>query len=300
MIGPLAHGAKAAKAYGRGCLRSVIAVPLGLLLGVGLVGSLLWLLKGAEGTDDPRYDLAFLVAGAVPGLLLIGVAGIAVGVANWRGRKLDPAFARWRLRGRQSGPVMRGWSGEVEGRGFDAWLSKGPQLQLYLDCEPATRGALLAASRLVEWLNLRVGQREPLAGLPSDLEGLAAYSDDPGWMRRLLDSGAVRDAVRELLHEDSRTSAILTIAPRSIVYTRRYLPLSEVRAETVEAWVGRLGELAREVDRLGPSSDGAEPTRAETWARKDRGRYLNGCLLALLASALLLLAALTAWMLAVH
>ena len=155
-------------------------------------------------------------------------------------------------------------------------------------------------SAAVQWLNRRVGSRAPLTGLPADLDGLAAYCDDPDWMRRLLDHGAAREAIRSLLEGSDRTAAILTLAPRSIVYTRRYFRLNEIRAESVERWVDRLSELAGRIDRLGPSSDAEEPTRMELWARRSRGRYLKGILLGTLGCGLLVLALLTAWMLAVH
>ena len=128
--------------------------------GIALVVTVLVLIRGGDVEPrSPRFTLAL----AMPIIFMAVPDGdrrrVVVAI---RGRRLDRAFAPWRLRGRQAGAVMRSWHGEIDGRVFDAWFHRGPTLELYLACAPATRGAIHRGGVLIRALSRAVESRQPM------------------------------------------------------------------------------------------------------------------------------------------
>lgn len=285
---PAVYEKKVGRAYLRGCLRSLVVMVVGGVLGTAMLATVLVLIRG--GDVEPR-SWRFGLALAVPIIfvaLMLTAAAVVVGI---RARRLDRAFAQWRLRGRQAGGTMRSWHGEIDGRAFDAWCHRGPTLELYLACTPATRGAIHRGGRLTRALSRAVESRQPMDSPPINLEGASCYADDEPWLRRLLVRDNARAAVERLMRETSRAAAAVFVAPNSVRYMRRFHPLAELDADNLGRWVADLAVLAEAVDAAGPSPDGLEPSRLEEWARTSRDRYLNRILLGL---GLLMLLAMTA------
>lgn len=268
-----------ARAYGRGCRRSLLAMLLGGPLGIALVAYALWLAQAPLGPPSRARGALLAVAAFLPVALFLGaVALAAVWVSRRRARPLDDALAPLGARGRQHGPVMRSWHGTLGTRRADAWFGKGPQLELYLDVDAATRLAVGVPGRSGTALARRFG-REPLAGDGLPLPpGAAVYAEDEPWARRLLAVPGVAGALTALLAQDGRTLTSLGIEPASIHYLRRFDPLAELRRERVESWLEHLETVARAVERLGPSLAGETPSRLERWARHHRGRTLRKAL----------------------
>jgi len=287
---------KVGRAYGRGCLRSCLAALVGGVLGVALVAAVLIVARGGDiEPRSPRLALAL----ALPFALMLLVIAAAFLFATLRARRLDRAFAALGLEGRSGGPVLRGWHGEVAaagGRRLDAWVHRGPTLELYLACRPATRGVIHRGGRLIRAVSRMLEGRRPLE--PSPLPGASVYADDPEWLTALLARPAVARAVGELLRETPRAAAALFFAPDAIRYMRRFFPLSELGAEALSGWLAELRTVAEAVDAAGASADAAEPSRLETWSRLRRDRHLIG-ILALIGAIFLLLQAalfLFAWL----
>ncbi len=280
---------KVGQAYLRGCLETVVVGAVGAVFGTALVVTVLLLIRG--GAVEPRSP-RFALALAMPLLFIAVPLAIGVVVVKIRAHRLDRAFAPWRLRGRQAGAVMRSWHGEIDGRTFNAWFHKGPTLELYLACTPATRGAVHRGGGLIRALSKAIGSREPMDPSPLDLEGTSVYADDPRWMRRLLDRDDARESIVELMRETRRSAAGVFVAPNAVRYLRKFLPLAELNADNLRRWVGELGSLAAAVDAVGPSTDRLEPSRLEEWARTSRDRYLNRIFLGLGIFLLLVMAAL--------
>ena len=280
---------KVGQAYLRGCLKSLVVMVVGGALGTLLLVTVLWLIQG--GAVEPRTP-RFALALAMPIIFMAILALPAVLWVRLRAAHLDRAFEPWRLRGRQAGAVMRSWHGEIGGRAFNAWFHKGPTLELYLACDPATRAIAHRGGALIRALARAVDSRQPLAPSPLDLDGVSVYADDEDWLRRLLRGREARGAVAALLEESPRTATAVSVSPNAVRYLRRYLPISEIDAEKVGRWVGELETLAAAVDALGPSGDGLEATRLEEWARTARDRYLNRIFVGLGLFLLLALAAL--------
>ena len=280
---------KAGRAYLRGCLTTAVVAAVGAVLGSGLLICVLLLIRGGEVEPrSPRFALALAMPAIFIGLTL---AVMAVWVLK-RARRLDRAFAPWRLSGRQAGAVMRSWHGEIEGRAFDAWFQRGPTIELYLGCAAATRGTIHRGGALIRLVDRTLGSREPLTPSPLALDGVSVYADDPRWMRRLLARQEARQAVAELLRETPRAAAAVSVVPNAVRYVRRFQPLDEMGAESMRRWIGQLGTLAAAVDAIGPSADRLEPGRLEEWARTARDHYLKPIFLGLGLLLLLVLAAL--------
>lgn len=269
---------KVGKAYLRGCLKMVVVGAVGAIFGTALLVTVLLLIRGGDiEPRGPRFTLAL----AMPMIFMAVPMAIAALVVKIRAHRLDQAFEPWRLRGRQGGAVMRSWHGEIGRRVFDAWFHRGPTLELYLACSPATRGLIHRGGGLIRALSKAVESREPMAPSPLDIEGTSVYADDPGWMRRLLAREEAREAITELMHETPRAAAAISMAPNAVRYMRRFQPLAELNADNMRRWVGSLETLAAAVDAVGSSSDGLEPGRLEEWARTSRDRYINAIFLGL-------------------
>lgn len=270
---------KVGKAYARAGLRSCLVAVVGLPLGIALVATVLWVAGGREASADSYRPLLALM---VPMVFVLGLFALGALVIVRRNRKLDRAFRHLPVEGRQAGTVTRGWHGEVAGRAFDAWVRKGPTVELYLGCHAATRGGMARSGPMIQNLVRRLARREPLDPVPPQVSGCAVYADDPEWMRRLLAAAGVEAALGRLLAETPRVSPLLSVAPNALHYVRRYGPLSELDGDAVSSWLDDLTVVADAVDALGPSAEGARPTELEEWARLRRGRrilpWVFGCL----------------------
>ncbi len=280
---------KVGRAYGRGCLLSCGVMVVGAVFGTLLVGTVLVIIRGGDVEPrSPRLALALLV----PIVFMAVPWAIAAVVVLARSRRLDRAFAPWGVRGRQAGAVMRSWHGEIGGRSFDAWFHKGPTLELYLGCEPATRAVIRRAGRLASAFARAFEAREPISPPPLDLAGVSVVAEDEDWMRRLLSRSAAAAAVTALLEESPRAAALVFVAPDAVRYVRRFMPVSEVEPDNLRTWLADLERLAAAVDAVGPSPTAVRPTRLETWARTARDRFLNAVLLGLAAFFVFVLGAL--------
>ncbi len=263
---------KVGRAYGRGCLMGLAVFVVGLVVGVALVGSVLWLIDGGRvAPRSPRFTLALLA----PSILIAFILALAAIWVRFRGRRLDRAFASLGWKGQQAGPVLRSWHGVLDGREFDVWFHRGPTLEIYAGCEPGTRGIVHTGGPLMRAIGEALDKHGPLRPPPFDLEGATFYSHDEGWMRRLLERGRGENALRALMTDTHRSASNLLVGPNYLRYMRRFLPLREIKEENIRGWLTEVGTLAEEVDRLGPSKDAVEPKKVEEWARKHRGRHLK-------------------------
>ncbi len=263
---------KVGRAYGRGCLLSCGVQLVGLVLGTALVVTVLLLIDG--GRVEPR-GTRFTLALLMP--LVFMALPLALGAA-WvlrRARKLDRAFEQFGWRGRQAGAVMRSWHGDLDGREVNVWFHKGPTLEIYLACRPATRGVIHKGGPLIRAVGEALDKHAPLDPPPFELAEATFYAWDEGWMRRLFSRAAAENAVRSLLTDSARSASAVFFAPNAVRYLRRFMPLGEIRAEAVRRWLDQLENLASAVDLTGPSDAGLEPGRLEEWARSRRDKYLN-------------------------
>lgn len=288
----MGYGQKVGKAYGRGALQSCIVSIVGLVLGVSLVSTVLWVAGGNRASSDSYRPLLALT---IPSVFMVALGLVAVIFVALRSRRLDQAFAGLEVEGHQVGGVLRGWHGEVGGRTFDAWFRKGPTVELYLGCEPGTRGGIARTSELALFIARSLTTREALEPTPSQVAGCTVYADDPAWMRRFLASPGVDEVLARLLAETRRVSPMLSVTPSALHYMRRFGPVAEFNRDNVHSWLADLERLATAVDSIGPSASAEQPSKLEAWSRTRRGRrYLPvflGCLvLLMLATSVMMIA----------
>ena len=269
---------KVGKAYARGCLLSCGIIVVGGILGTALVVTILLIIRGGDVEPrSPRLALALLM----PLLFMAGLLAVGWLVVVLRGRRLDVAFAPWGLEGTQAGAAMRGWHGEVDRRVVDVWVHRGPTLELFLACRPATRGVIHRGGPLIRTIARTFESREPMAPPPLAMAGVSVYAHDPAWMRELLGRADARSAVETLMTGTSRAATAVMILPNAVRYLRKFGPLAEINPDNLRVWFAELGTLATAVDAVGPSRTGLDPTRLEEWARTARGKYLNRVLMGL-------------------
>ncbi len=265
-------GSPLTRAYGRGCLRTLVIVPVGALFGTILVGFALFVANNARPDQEAA---AMAVVGAFLLLMMAAMVAVALAIVKWRGRRLDRAFAGGKAPGTQVGARSRGWTGTVQGRQLRAWVSRGPRLELYLDCDVGTRGAIRRAGRVIRALSKGLlSEGEPVTP-PAELAGCEVLSHDPRWMARLLARPAVAATAAELMESSSRVAPGLLWTPAAVGYLRVFLPLSEITEVNVERWTARLARIAAAVEELGPSSQGLEESRLEAWSRTSRRLHWN-------------------------
>lgn len=258
-------GKQFGKAYLRGCARTLVVSVVGGIFGVILVAFCLYLAKDARPEDELRI---WLILGAFQLVMMLAMVGVAVLIVKWRGRKLDRGFAG--ATGKQVMTTVRTWSGEVDGRPFNAWVAKGPRLELYLETNVGTRGAIRRVGPVIRafgnLIDSTIKPIEPPAAL-ADCEVLCRDGD---WMRRLVRRPGVARVLAELMEPSERILPGVSFRPKSVGYIRQFIPLSEVTEERIDHWIGKLSEIADAVEATGPSSERLEPSKLETWARTSR------------------------------
>ncbi len=260
------------RAYGRGCLRNAVVFPIGAFFGIVLVGFTLFVANRARPDQEAA---AIAVVSIFFMFMMAAMVGIAVAIVKRRGRKLDRAFPAAGGPGSQVGARSRGWTRTVEGRTLRAWVSRGPRLELYLDSEVGTRGAIRRAGPVVRALSKSfLKEGEPVAP-PAELADCEILCHDPRWLARLLARPGVAATAAELMVGTARVAPGVLWGPVSVGYLRAFLPLSEVTEANVERWTARLARIAAAVEELGPSSQGLEESRLETWSRTSRRLPVN-------------------------
>lgn len=275
----MSYEQKVDRARRRGCWRSVVITLAGGLIGIAMLATTLWVLGGRDARPGTlRIFLAPLVSMVFVALVLF--AGFVF--VYLRGRRLDRAFRTIGLEGHQVTGVLRGWHGSWRGRQVDAWFSKGPMFEIYLDCAAATRAAIHRPGRLLKRVAKAVSSREPIEPTPAEARDCTVYGDDPDWLRQWLAAPQVEASLHRLLEETERVSPMIRVTPNAVHYSRRFIPRTDLSAENLERWLGDLEVLAAAADELGPSATAAETTRMEQWARHGRGRrffpIFYGCL----------------------
>lgn len=260
-------GKQIGKAYLRGCAISLGVSAVGAVLGTLLVAFAIYMAHDARPEDELRIQA---IVGCF-NLLLMGC--LFGGVAWWirrRGKRLDRGFAAHDVEAAQVQPGLRGWKGLFRGRPFHAWVARGPRLELYLEVNVGTRGAIRRVGPTIRKVGKLLDSRMRPASPPTSLSDCEVLSHDVEWIDRLLSRPGVARTAAELMAPSNRVLPGIRFDPDSIGYIRQFLPLSQITQERVDAWLEQLAALADAVDALGPSAQGLEPTRLERWARTSR------------------------------
>ncbi|MES2642762.1 MAG: hypothetical protein V4850_24980 [Myxococcota bacterium] len=256
-------GRRIATSWGRGLLVGcgIQAAAIGWLVVVAVAFGLLY-------PYLPRDAQAFVVPLAlgtwIGTLLPVLFVGMLV-VTLRHNARLDRAFADIGP-GRALAPVARGWTGERGGRRVDAWFSKGPQLELYVEGAPRTEVGV-GRGGAVQRFAVRVTDR---VTVPLD-EDRVAIGLDGDWTRRLVADPRARAALDGLLAEGDGALRTVHVEPDAVKFTARYFDLDRLDRDEVQRLLGLLVAFAHAVDALPASARPVAPGGLGSRLRTRRG-----------------------------
>ncbi|MFQ5526192.1 MAG: hypothetical protein ACE5GX_08005 [Thermoanaerobaculia bacterium] len=263
-------GKQIGRAYLRGCRQSLAIAVVGGILGVALVAFALYMAQYAT----PENEFVIM---AIVGVVQMALMGIMVLFALWwirrRGKRLDRGFGT--APGTQVMGNVRQWKGEVRGRRFNAWVARGPRLELYLESDVRTRAAIRRVGPAIQAFGRLLDSTIVPIESPGELADCEVLARDADWMRRLVRRPGIARTAAELMTPSERVVPGIRFGPASIGYVRQFLPLSEVTEVNIDAWLDQLSTLADGVDAMGPSRDGLQPSKLETWSRTSRRLPVN-------------------------
>jgi hypothetical protein len=261
------------RAYGQGCARGTL---LYVVIGIIVFGGFCCLSAAAALApveDDFRIWIWV-------GLIVLFMFTMIGGVVTWailtirkRGNDLDEVFTPLGLEGRGYLTNGRQYHGTFRGYPMHVYFYRGPTLQIYLDTPLGTRvgiGRKGAIARLAADMT----NKKPLPVDDPEFEHLAVYPDDRQWAADLFADVQARDAVLRLTDEDTAAELrSLSITPNALLWQSRYIPVRNINAETVRAWINDLYELARIAQGLTPPTVTAVESGLERTTRADRSKY---------------------------
>jgi len=261
------------RAYGQGCARGTL---LYAALAIVIFGGFCCLSAAAAllpVDDDFRI---WIWVGLIILFMLTMIGGViiwAVFTIRRRGSELDAIFTPMGLEGRGYLTNGRQYHGNLHGYPMHVYFYRGPTLQIYLDVPLGTRVGIGRKSELAR-LARNLIERDVLDLNDPDFDELAIYPDEPRWASDLFADPQARAAVLRLTSEDSAAELrSLSITPNALLWQSRYIPLRNINAETVHAWVNDLHELARIAKGLTPPTVSAVESTLEQTTRTDRSKY---------------------------
>jgi hypothetical protein len=205
--------------------------------------------------------------------MIVGVVIWAVYTIRKRGSELDEIFTPLGLTGRGYLTNGRQYHGSYRGYQMHVYFYRGPTLQIYLDVPLGTRlgiGRKGAIARLAADML----DKKPLQVDDPEFDHLVIYPDDHRWASDLFAHHQARDAVLRLTAEDSAAELrSLSVTPNALLWQSRHIPLRNINAETVRAWINNLYELARIAQGLTPPTIPAVESSLEQTSRTNRGKY---------------------------
>ncbi len=269
---------KTVRAVGRGCAQQAAIAgfaftALVLLLGGAFAIGVLIPIPAELGIER-RFVVFLTLFAATTGLIvtsLVGSSAFVVRRALW----LDDAFASVGLEGRPFFQTGRQYHGTWGGRRVDAYLFRGPTLDLYVESPLGARVGVAnrSAASVVARALLDVA---PLPFVAPGFEELEVHPDDRAWAEALLADPAAVDLIPRLARDDlGPERRALIVGPEAITLKMRFLPLHDITPTSVRAWVEDMAELARRAEEVAPPAVPARETSYERLMRVERGRLGN-------------------------
>jgi len=270
----------------RQALLSLVLITLGILVFSGLVFGVLWL-SGPDASPNTRGVLLGIAAFALFGLLLAGVLAWGFAGIRSRARLLDAAFAPAGLSGRSYGLIGRQYHGLIRGRPVDAYLERGPTLEIYVASNLGTRMAVGTRDDLGLGLARTLNQ-QPLEIADPNFRNLSASTKDETWTRDLLADPHAREILLRLAQAEGPYELRHVVIQPDALVLRLVRPLmSSLNPANLHGWTDDLLALARIAETLPPPRERLEPSRLERNSRTNRGAFLLpafGLIVAILAA----------------
>ena len=253
---------------GAGCLRGLVLQLAVVLFGVPPIVVVLGGVLALADNGRPFLAVAVGIFGIYGLVAVVGGAAFAWNQSWLRG--LDPAFAAL---GDVNGAMFmqngRQWRGEVAGRRLDAYLYRGPILELYLSADVRSRFTA-GWPGVVSGLLAGALGRESLTGLDG-FGDLAVFPSDPTWARDVLAEARAKVALPRLLADRSSTGIrVVQVLPDAVMLRVAHLDLADARPDVLRSWVEDLAALATAAEAVRPAKE-LEATAYEVSNRTARG-----------------------------
>lgn len=261
------------KAYGQGFARGTLIYSL---VAVIVIGGFCCLSFVAFLLPIDESLRPWVWVGLIITFMFVAVGVTVVGaiyVVRKRASELDEIFLPLGLEGRGYLTNGRQYHGTYRGYSMHVYFYRGPTLQIYLDVPLGTRVGIGRQSALARLASTMV-PKELLDINDPAFEHLAIYPDDHHWTADLFADNQARDNILRLTSEEAAAELrSLSITPNAMLWQTRHIPLRNINADTVRAWINDLYELARIAQGLTPPTVTAVESTLEQTSRTDRGKY---------------------------
>lgn len=261
----------------RDYVRSVIIWLIAVVIVVPLFCVCVCIPLGIATQPDMDSTTSLLVLVIPVSLFFLIVVGGGWGFLVWtiwrRARQLDAVFGPLGLTGSMHMFTGRQYHGTVEGRQVEAYVYRGPMVELRVSTSLQTRLNAVekaAVIRPVAW----VFKYEPLALDDPDLQGLSITALDEDWARRLLSDRAARAILQRLAAGGAGAliqQVVLQPGAFSLhMYRSRGLFGYAIAPDQARQWLDDLLVLAHIAESLPAPQKTAELTSLERFAQSSR------------------------------
>jgi hypothetical protein len=244
---------KIAKSWVAGCARQ-LAIAIGVFVGgVILLIIFLTILQLAPLPQDLRNDPSRIVGIGFSVLVVIALVLVMVfGIRSImsRRRQVDVAFTPLGLTGQAYLSNGRQYHGTYQGRTVDAFLYRGPILDLYIGASTRTRLGISTRSAFGSMLSQATGQQTILVADPA-FKDLVVLAKDERWAHTLLSEAPARELIARLTADPGPLELRQVIVqPGALLYRLYHTRLAKVTPENVHTWVDELTQLANIAENL--------------------------------------------------
>ena len=227
---------------------------------------------GEKLNPDPKELVFPLGFGTL--LLLVLPALVALLASRWRNARFNSLFTPLGLEGFAFALQYRRYDGTIGGRRFQALFSRGPRIVLEADAAVPTRFGITAGAEDTKLLAGLAGEKPIRFAVPA-FDGLAVFSKEEAWVRRLLAEPGVPALLARLLCYDgplARRQVVLRPGALTLTFQLSTAFLSWIPSpEQARDWAGALVELADVAERVPPPAVPLAPTRLEQQVGSIRG-----------------------------
>jgi hypothetical protein len=237
-----------------------------------------------------------LYAGLIPLLLLaIGLALVLICSSAQlarRRRQLDAIFRPLGLEGRSYFQNGRQYHGSFSGRQVDVYLSRGPQLEIYLEAPLKTRLSLSPPDKLIEWAEKKASQKAVHSEDPA-LSRLVIYTADEAWTQALLSDPESSAVLQRLTASTFSGSPQVKLQPDALALRLYHIQIEQMTSESIRQKLSDLLSLARQAEALPPPEKVLQASPLETITRGRRSAFLLpslGIIVAILIAGLVMVA----------
>ena len=260
-----------------GCLAALargmmlrFAVTLGVIVAFGvmlLIGVPTLTVITGDGTS--AFLISFICA-----LMLVLVAGVG-SVFVWRGRvnkRLDNAFAAYGLEASSHMISGRKFSGEFNGVAVQAYLQRGPLLNIVMPAPFQTQAVIGTGTSIGRAINQAV-DRKPLDLREPGYESAIAFSADPVWFDRVLHDKQVAHGVQRFMQPTFAQLRQVHFNPDELLFRIHRIHFNQITEESIGQWLRMMAHVRQAALKLPVATEMREPSKVVQNLRT--GRFSN-------------------------